>query len=214
MRPKRAVRSLLHRPVAIGRTGDEKTLGQVLRIVTRLVVEDLASSPRHYYLVRFVGARLIPRPLRFVLLRLAGVRLQQSDIGAGLFLGGPPSHLTIGHGTSINVDCFFDCLGKVTLGDGVMVGMGVTIVTSDHPIGPDGRPQAQPVARDVVVGDRAWLGARSMLLPGVTVGEGTIVSAGAVVTRDCRPFSVYAGVPARLIGQVPTRGGEAPQSTS
>jgi acetyltransferase-like isoleucine patch superfamily enzyme len=45
-----------------------------------------------------------------------------------------------------------------------------------------------------------------MVLPGVTVGEGAIVSAGSVVTRDCRPFSIYAGVPARLVGQVQTEG--------
>jgi maltose O-acetyltransferase len=192
------------RTVAVGRTGDPKSLRQVVGIVARMTREDLIAAARYYPIVKVAGARIVPRPLRYVLYRMAGVRLRQSDIGAGLFIGGPASNLTIGHGTSINVDCFFDCLAKVTLGRNVMVGMGVMIVTSDHPIGPDGRPQGNPVGRDVVIEDRVWLGARSMVLPGVRVGEGTVISAGAVVTRDCRPLSIYAGSPARLIGQLPT----------
>jgi maltose O-acetyltransferase len=174
-----------------------------------MIGDDAVTAVRYYLLVRLAGARIVFRPLRFLIYRAAGVRLKQSNIAAGLFLGGPPSNLTIGHGTSINVDCFFDCLGKVTLGRGVMVGMGVTIVTSDHPVGADGQPEGLPVGRDVVIEDGAWLGARSMILPGVTVGEGAIVSAGAVVTRDCRPLSIYAGVPARLVGHRPSQAGEA-----
>jgi maltose O-acetyltransferase len=196
--------SFLRRPVAVGRTGDPKSVRQALQILVRMLRDDIVTAARYYYLVKVAGARLIPRPLRYVLYRLAGMRLEQSNIAAGLFVGGPASNLAIGHGASVNVDCFFDCLAKVTLGRGVMVGMGVTIVTSDHPIGPDGRPQGEPVGRDVVIGDGVWLGARSMVLPGVTVGEGSVVSAGAVVTRDCRPFAIYAGVPARLVGNLRT----------
>jgi maltose O-acetyltransferase len=215
MRParERHLRQYLPRPqraVTVGRGGDPKSLGQLLRIVLQMVRDDLTGAAQYYYMVKLAGARFVPRPLRFLLYRAAGVRLQLSTVAPGVFVGGPPSHLTIGHGTSINVDCFFDCLARVTLGRNVMVGMGVTIVTSDHPIGPDGRPQGEVVGRDVVIEDGAWLGARSMVLPGVTVGEGAIVSAGAVVTRDCRPFSVYAGVPARLVGHPPRQaGGEA-----
>ncbi|GAA0953154.1 acyltransferase [Virgisporangium aurantiacum] len=193
---------LLQRPVAVGRSGEQKSVGSALARAVLMTRNDLVTAARYYYLVRFAGARLVPRVMRYVLYRMAGMRLQMNSIAPGLFVGGPASNLTIGPGTSINVDCFFDCLATVTFGSGVMVGMGVTIVTSDHPIGPDGRPQGEPVGREVVIGDRAWLGARSMVLPGVTVGEGAIVSAGSVVTRDCRPFAVYAGVPARMVGQV------------
>jgi len=56
-----------------------------------------------------------------------------------------------------------------------------------------------PVASEVRIGDRCWLGARAMILPGVTVGEGTIIGAGAVVNKDCEPGAVYAGVPARRV---------------
>ncbi|GAA1026501.1 hypothetical protein GCM10009557_04460 [Virgisporangium ochraceum] len=189
--------------MAIGRSGAQKSVGSAIAIALRMTRDDVLEALRYYYVVKFAGARLVPRPMRYALYRSAGMRLQLNSIAPGLFVGGPASNLTIGPGTSINVDCFFDCLAKVTFGREVMVGMGVTIVTSDHPIGPDGRPQSV-VGREVVIEDRAWLGARSMVLPGVTVGEGAIVSAGSVVTRDCRPNSIYAGVPARLVGQVKT----------
>ena len=200
--------SLLQRPVAVGRSGEQKSVGKAIGIVLRMIRADLAEAFRYTYVVKFAGSRWVPRPMRYVLYRVAGMRLQMNSIAPGLFVGGPASNLTIGPSTSINVDCFFDCLAKVTFGRGVMVGMGVTIVTSDHPAGPDGRPSGEPVGREVVIGDRAWLGARSMVLPGVTVGEGAIVSAGSVVTRDCRPFGIYAGVPARLVGHVQTEPSE------
>ncbi|GIG02717.1 acyltransferase [Catellatospora citrea] len=212
----RTMRSALRRPVATGETGAPKSLGQAVRIVLRMIWDDLTGALHYYYLVKLAGARIVPRPVRFVMYRLAGVRLQQSKIAPGLFIGGPPSNLTIGHNTSINVDCFFDCLAKVTLGRNVMVGMGAMIVTSDHEVGPDGTAQHQVIGRDVVIGDGVWLGARSTVLPGVTIGEGTIISAGAVVTRDCRPRAIYAGVPARLAGHLggADRPGESAGTTS
>lgn len=199
----RTRQSASRQPFTTGRTGAPKSLSQSVGIVLRMIVQDLATALRYYYMVRLAGARIVPRPVRFVMYRVAGVRLQQSKIAPGLFIGGPPSNLAIGHNTSINVDCFFDCLAKVTLGRNVMVGMGAMIVTSDHPVGPDGVAQGQVVGRDVVIGDGVWLGARTTVLPGVTIGEGAIISAGAVVTRDCRPYAIYAGVPARLAGHLP-----------
>jgi maltose O-acetyltransferase len=204
--------SFLRGPVTVGRSGDPKTLGQALSIVLRALRQDVVSAARHYYLVGLVGARIVPRPVRFLLYRMAGVHVEYSDLAPGIFLGWPPSNLTIGQGTTINIDCFFDCLGKVTLGRNVMVGMAAMIVTSHHPIAPDGRPQRQSVGLDVVIGDGAWLGARSTILPGVTVGEGAVISAGAVVTRDCKPFAIYAGVPARLVGRLQTETEEADAS--
>ncbi|HET9653988.1 MAG TPA: acyltransferase [Kineosporiaceae bacterium] len=194
-------RSFMSRPVALGRSGKPKPLGAALRILMLMLRNDFTSAVHYLYFVKFAGSRLVPRPLRLVLYRIAGMRVQLVSVQPGLFFGGRPSNLTIGQGTDINIDCFIDCLGKVTLGKNVMLAMGVMIVTSDHEAGPDGRPQGE-VGRDVVIGDGAWLGARCVILPGVTVGEGTVVSAGAVVTRDCRPHAIYAGVPARFIGNV------------
>ncbi len=175
-------------------------------ILLRWTREDMLRASRHVYVNRVGGSHLVPRPVRFLVYRSAGMQVGRADIFPGLTISGRPQNLRIGHGTGINVGCFFDCEGRVTVGERVMIGMGVTLVTSDHPPGPAGRPHAAPAGRDIVIGDDVWLGARCMVLPGVTVGAGTIVSAGSVVTRDCMPHSVYAGVPARRVGPVPTGG--------
>jgi maltose O-acetyltransferase len=75
------------------------------------------------------------------------------------------------------------------------------ILTATHNL-VDGRVDHRRASRNVEIGDRVWLGARAMVLPGVTVGDGCVVAAGAVVTRDCEPDGVYAGVPARRIRPV------------
>ena len=194
----------LGRPVMVGRTGEPMSLVRAAGILLRWTREDVVRGFRHVYVNRLAGSHLIPRPVRFLIYRSVGAQVGRADIFAGLTITGRPQNLRIGHATGINVGCFFDCQGRVTVGERVMVGMGVTLITSDHPLGPDGRPQPAPAGRDIVIGDGVWLGARCMVLPGVTVGRGTIVSAGSVVTRDCLPDSVYAGVPARRVGPLPT----------
>jgi acetyltransferase-like isoleucine patch superfamily enzyme len=62
-------------------------------------------------------------------------------------------------------------------------------------------PGFRAIPRPVEIGDRAWIGARAIILPGVRIGEGAVVGAGAVVTRDVGPFEIVAGNPARKIGE-------------
>jgi acetyltransferase-like isoleucine patch superfamily enzyme len=200
-------RGLSGRPVAVSRSGEPIGLRQAVAILWRWTKEDAVRAVRHLYVNRIAGSHLVPRPLRVVLYRSAGISVGLADIFPGLTVVGRPANLRIGDGTGMNVNCFFECAGRVTVGNRVMMGMGVTVVTSDHPIGPDGRPQQAPVSRDVVIEDGVWLGARSTVLPGVTVGEGVVVSAGSVVSRNCLPYSLYAGVPARRLGPLPTTPG-------
>jgi maltose O-acetyltransferase len=75
----------------------------------------------------------------------------------------------------------------------------VMILTATHEIDDDGLVERVPAFKPVRIGDRCWLGARVTVLPGVTIGEGTIIGAGAVVTKDCKPGAVYVGVPARQL---------------
>jgi maltose O-acetyltransferase len=91
----------------------------------------------------------------------------------------------------------------VTIGDEVHVGPGVLFGTSSHRRG-DTNSRAGPVIlAPLVVAHGCWIGARAMLLPGVKVAEGCVVAAGAVVTKDCLPHGLYAGVPARRIRDLP-----------
>jgi maltose O-acetyltransferase len=104
----------------------------------------------------------------------------------------------IGTGTTLDRNAWLDGRGGLFIGDHVATGPGVMFLTADHdPQCPQFSGRLEPVR----VGDRAWLGARALVLPGVTIGEGAIVAAGAVVTRDVPPYAIVGGVPARIIGQ-------------
>jgi maltose O-acetyltransferase len=107
--------------------------------------------------------------------------------------------VTVGRGSFINRDCLFDTSAPITLEERVTVGMGCALITSTHVIqGPEGRAGALQAA-PIHIGKGSWLGARVLVLPGVAVGAGCVVAAGAVVTGDLQPHGLYAGVPARRI---------------
>jgi maltose O-acetyltransferase len=106
---------------------------------------------------------------------------------------------TIGNGAFIGDGCTFDCSAPIRLGDNVFVAYGVTLVTGTHAIGPHECRAGAFQPRGITVGDGCWIGARSVILPGVDIGSGSVVGAGSVVTRDIPPDAVVAGNPARLI---------------
>jgi len=92
----------------------------------------------------------------------------------------------------------------VKCGKYVMFGPQVMVVGRDHLFQEPGVPvifSGRPPAEVTEIGDDAWIGARSLIIAGVTIGRGAIVAAGAVVTNDVAPYSIVAGVPARAIGE-------------
>jgi acetyltransferase-like isoleucine patch superfamily enzyme len=107
--------------------------------------------------------------------------------------------ITIGKGCVINSGAVLDGRGAaLLLGDFVDVAPYVRIWTMDHdPNSPDHAARARPV----IIEDYVWLCSGATILPGVTLGRGCIVAAGAVVTRDVAPLTIVAGVPARMIGE-------------
>lgn len=130
-------------------------------------------------------------------------RLMLGELGPGSILEyrvfiRPPGRVKIGR------DCFIgrgsqlwahDQAG-IWVGDHTLFGPEVLVTTLGH----DHAHLAMPVqVRDVKIGPRVWVGARAVILPGVTVGEGAVVAAGAVVTQDVAPWTVVAGVPARFL---------------
>lgn len=101
----------------------------------------------------------------------------------------------LNHGTTIND------IGGVTLGDDVMLGPNVSLLTSGHPVAPQRRTRTITAA-PITIGSNVWIGAGATVLQGVTVGDDAVVAAGAVVTRDVAPATLVAGVPARLVRDV------------
>ena len=109
-----------------------------------------------------------------------------------------PAGVSIGAHTVINRGVLLDGRSGLRIGDNVSISEGSQILTLAHdPNDPSFGWRGAPVA----IGDRVFLGARSTILPGITVGEGAVVAAGAVVTHDVEPFTIVGGVPARPIGQ-------------
>jgi acetyltransferase-like isoleucine patch superfamily enzyme len=115
--------------------------------------------------------------------------------------GYPGSRMTIGDNTWIGQNVFFHSAGGIRIGSNVGIGPNVMILTSYHKeAGRDVPILDSPLEfKEVVVEDDVDIGVGAILLPGVTVGRGTQIGAGAVVTKSVEPFSVAAGNPARLL---------------
>ena len=103
----------------------------------------------------------------------------------------------IGRNTRINRGCTLDLRGGLTVGDNVSVSLNVTILTASHDVND---PGFEVEDRPVTIEDHVWIGAGATVLPGVTLGHGSVVAAGTVVTRDVTPLAIVGGVPARPIG--------------
>ena len=110
-----------------------------------------------------------------------------------------PRNVSIGERNVINFGCLLD--GRrfgITTGSDVSIGPEASILTLGHD------PQSPSFADrggDVTIGDRVWIGYRAIILPGITIGEGAVVGAGAIVTKDVRPYTIVAGNPAREVGK-------------
>jgi maltose O-acetyltransferase len=152
-----------------------------------------------------VGSPLVPYPVRWRLLRLLGMPLEPCALGHGVYFGG--FDVRIGAGSGINMGTVLDNLGPIRIGRMVSIGHQAMLLTSSHEHGVEEIAAGRAVGLPIVIEDGAWIGARAIILPGVTVGAGATVAAGAVVTKDCLPGGIYAGVPARLVRQrVPEQG--------
>lgn len=123
------------------------------------------------------------------------------------FLLIPPFYTTgggdirVGRNVFINQNCTFHDLGGLDIADDVMIGPGVSIITSGHPLEPD-RRRTCVVAKPVVIERNVWIAANATIIGGVTVGENSVVAAGSVVTRDVPANVLVGGNPAKVIRSI------------
>jgi maltose O-acetyltransferase len=113
------------------------------------------------------------------------------------------SYITIGSGTFINFNFTALDVAPITIGSDVMMGPNVQLLTPTHPVDPTLRKAKWEAAQPITIGDNVWLGGGVTVLPGVTIGENTVVGAGAVVTRDLPANVVAVGNPARIVRELP-----------
>ncbi|MCU1504876.1 MAG: transferase hexapeptide repeat containing protein [Ilumatobacteraceae bacterium] len=165
-------------------------------------------------LMRFttLPAKLLPdlswRSLRTRLLRLAG---WQIGFGTALFdvpniygRGKILRRFSIGEHCIVNVGSLFELNDSITIGDRVSIGHQVLFLTTTHLVEGECQRAGRLVSAPIVVENGAWVGARSVVLPGVTIGRGSVVGAASVVTRDVPANTLVAGAPARFVKALPT----------
>ncbi|MDR0436598.1 MAG: sugar O-acetyltransferase [Propionibacteriaceae bacterium] len=117
----------------------------------------------------------------------------------------PPFHAAYGSNVHIGDDfygntnlTFVDDV-EINIGDGVMIAPSVTIATTAHPVHPDLRVDYNRFSLPVVIEDKVWIGANTVVLPGVRIGYGSVIGAGSVVTHDIPPLVVAVGAPCRVL---------------
>lgn len=131
---------------------------------------------------------------------LIGKKIPESSTVYPPFYTNYGKNITIGENVFINHDCSMLDLGGITIEDEVMIGPRVSITSENHPVNPATRKTLVPGS--VTIKKNAWIGGGAFILPGVTIGENSVVAAGAVVNRDVPANVVVGGVPAKIIKQL------------
>ena len=174
--------------------------------VRRIVREEFRNVSLRLRLA--TGLTRVISPLAGNRIRTAVMRAGGVSIGRGTVLGGvldirggvgAAKRVRIGEMCWINASCTLDASAQVVIGDFVALGQEVMVLTNTHQIGPPDNRAGTSNDLPVTIGNGSWLGARSVVLPGVDIGSGVIVAAGSVVTKSVPANSLVGGVPARLI---------------
>ena len=110
-------------------------------------------------------------------------------------------NVRVGSRVFINQNCTFYSLAEIIIGDDVMIGPNVNLITSEHPVAPSQR-HAYIFGKPIIIERGVWIAAGATILGGVTVGENSVVAAGSVVTRDVPANSLVGGNPANIIRSI------------
>lgn len=147
------------------------------------------------YILRIIG--FIPiHSLRKVFYIVSGIKLSLNSyihLETNFF---KPSNITIGQNSIIGYRAFLDGRGKLSIGNHVDIASEVLIYTDEHDINSTDFGNSYG---PVVINDYVFIGPRAIILPGVTIGKGAVVAAGAVVTKDIPDYEIWGGVPAKKI---------------
>lgn len=177
------------------KSGKELSFGQTLpKIINRIYNYWLDFE---LMLLRWAGNIPLHGVRKFIY-RLSGIKIDSGStihMWANFF---QPSNISIGSDTIVGDHVFLDGRAPITIGNHVDIASSVLIYNSEHDINKDDfSAREEPVE----IGDYVFIGPRAIILPGVKIGKGAIVGAGAVVTKDIPDFAISGGVPAKIIGE-------------
>ncbi len=131
-----------------------------------------------------------------------------AEVGEGCFITPPfyanwgGKHVHLGDNVYANYNLTLVDDGHIYIGDCTLIGPNVTIATASHPISPPLRAKAYQYNDDVRIGRNVWIGAGTVILPGVVIGDNTVIGAGSVVTKDIPPDVVAVGNPCRVMRKI------------
>lgn len=129
-----------------------------------------------------------------------GINTKTKSIRPGCYFGG--NKVEIGKGTTVNGRCYFENLEKIVIGENCDIAMDVMFCTSTHEFGNEHKRAGKAYGEPIKIGNGSWIGARTTILPGVTIGDGCIIGAGSVITKDCAPNGLYVGFPAKRVREL------------
>jgi len=104
--------------------------------------------------------------------------------------------ISFGDRVYLNINCTLLDGGKIVIGNDVLIGPNVQILTVNHPMSSKQRLARTNLVQDVFVGNNVWIGAGAIILPGVSIADGVVIGAGSVVTKNLEAYSLYVGNPA------------------
>lgn len=114
--------------------------------------------------------------------------------------------IVIGKNVFINSGCHFQDWGGIYIGDGALIGSQVVLATINHGMCPEERADNHPAP--IHIGKNVWIGSHATILPGVSIGDGAIIAAGAVVTKNVESNTIVGGIPAHVLREIKTEAGE------
>ncbi|MFI2856786.1 acyltransferase [Paenibacillus sp. JSM ZJ436] len=165
------------------------------------IVNRITKKVRYLFVNGIASSIVTPQFIRFFIYKLFGMDIRTTKILAGCFFTG--KKILVGSGTFINNRCYFESQDTIIIGNNCSIAPEVMFCSSTHLIGETLKRAGKVCGKKVTIGDGCWIGTRAIILPGVTIGTGCIIAAGAVVTKDCESNSLYAGVPAVKIKDLP-----------
>jgi len=150
------------------------------------------------FLLYEIGMNMPFHSIRNFFYRISGMKIGKNSyihMWARFF---NPAGVEIGEGTVIGDHVFLDGRAKLMIGNNVDIASHVLIYNSEHDVNSEG---FDPIEEPVEIADYVFIGPRAIILPGVKIGKGAVVAAGAIVTSNVKPFEIVGGVPAKPIGE-------------
>lgn len=141
-----------------------------------------------------------PEQIVVLFSKLTGTQVDKSFRCFPPFYTDCGKNIKIGKNVFINACCRFQDQGGIEIGDGSLIGHNTTIATLNHDFNPDKRANLHP--SPVKIGKNVWIGSDCTILPGVEIGDGAVIGAGSVVTKNIPANSIAVGSPARVIKQI------------